>query len=55
MRRGAGRCVGCGALASAELPVEAFPAVAHLALAKPYLAGRNPSGLVKRLRLTRRR
>jgi len=38
--------------ATAALPVEAFPAVAHLAVASPYLAGRNPLGLEKRLRMT---
>jgi phytoene synthase len=36
----------------AGLPVAAFPAVAHLALARPYLAGRNPLGIEKRLRMT---
>ena len=36
----------------ADLPVAAFPAVAHVALAWPYLAGRNPPGLEKRLRIT---
>ena len=36
----------------AALPVEAFPAVAHLTLAGPYLAGRTPSDLEKRVRLT---
>jgi len=38
--------------AIAGLPVAAFPAVAHLALATPYLAGRNPLGIEKRLRMT---
>jgi phytoene synthase len=36
----------------AALPVEAFPAVAHLALASGYLVGREPSELEKRARLT---
>jgi phytoene synthase len=36
----------------AALPVEAFPAVAHLALARGYLAGREPSEIEKRVRLT---
>jgi len=36
----------------AALPVEAFPAVAHLALAGGYLAGREPSELEKRARIT---
>jgi phytoene synthase len=36
----------------AGLPVEAFPAVAHVALARPYLVGRNPLGFEKRLRMT---
>jgi len=36
----------------AALPVEAFPAVAHLTLAGTYLAGRTPSELEKRARLT---
>jgi phytoene synthase len=36
----------------AALPVEAFPAVAHLAFVAPYLAGREPSDLEKRSRLT---
>jgi phytoene synthase len=35
-----------------ELPVAAFPAVAYAALARPYAAGRAPSELAKRLRLT---
>jgi 15-cis-phytoene synthase len=35
----------------AALPVEAFPAVAHLALAGGYLADREPSELEKRARL----
>ena len=34
------------------LPVEAFPSVAHLALVEGYLAGRQPSELEKRARLT---
>jgi len=34
------------------LPVEAFPAVAYATLARPYAAGRAPSELEKRLRLT---
>ena len=38
--------------AAASLPVAAFPAVAHLALVAPYLAGRRPLGLEKRLRMT---
>ncbi|MBV9509820.1 MAG: squalene/phytoene synthase family protein [Caulobacteraceae bacterium] len=38
--------------AARALPVAAFPAVAHVALAGPYLAGRRPLGLEKRLRLT---
>ena len=36
----------------AALPVEAFPVVAHLALIQGYLAGRTPSELEKRARLT---
>jgi len=35
-----------------DLPVEAFPAVAHLTLVGGYLAGREPSELEKRARLT---
>lgn len=35
-----------------ELPVAAFPAVAYATLAAPYAAGRIPSELEKRLRLT---
>jgi phytoene synthase len=34
------------------LPVEAFPTVAYATLARPYAAGRAPSDLEKRLRLT---
>lgn len=34
------------------LPVEAFPAVAYAALARPYAAGSAPSELSKRIRLT---
>ena len=34
------------------LPVKAFPAVAHLALAGPYLKGHAPSELEKRARIT---
>jgi phytoene synthase len=34
------------------LPVSAFPAIAYAALARPYAAGRAPSELEKRLRLT---
>jgi phytoene synthase len=37
---------------SADLPVEAFPAVAYACLAKPYAAGRSVTELEKRLRLT---
>jgi phytoene synthase len=36
----------------AGLPVEAFPAVAHLTLVDGYLVGREPSELEKRARLT---
>ena len=36
----------------AALPVDAFPAVGHLALVGSYLAGREPSELEKRARLT---
>jgi phytoene synthase len=36
----------------AALPVEGFPAVAHLSLVKSYLAGRQPLGFEKRLRMT---
>jgi phytoene synthase len=36
----------------AALPVAAFPAIAYAALARPYAAGRTPSELEKRLRLT---
>ena len=36
----------------AALPVEAFPAVAHLTLVKSYLAGGQPGQLEKRARLT---
>ena len=36
----------------ALLPVEAFPAVAHLALVDGYLKGRDPSEIEKRARLT---
>jgi 15-cis-phytoene synthase len=36
----------------AALPVAAFPAVAYATLASPYAAGRKPSDLEKRLRLT---
>ncbi len=39
-------------LALAELPVTAFPAVVYAALARPYAAGRVPSELTKRMRLT---
>ena len=35
-----------------DLPVEAFPAAAYATLARPYMAGREPSELAKRLRLT---
>jgi phytoene synthase len=38
--------------AARTLPVSAFPAVAYVALAKAYAAGRTPSALAKRLRLT---
>ncbi|MDR3511279.1 MAG: squalene/phytoene synthase family protein [Caulobacteraceae bacterium] len=38
--------------AAAGLPVAAFPAVAYAGLARPYAAGRTPSELEKRLRLT---
>jgi phytoene synthase len=33
------------------LPADAFPAVAHAALARPYAAGRKPGPLGKRLRM----
>lgn len=33
------------------IPPEAFPAIAHAALARPYLAGRRPSAFGKRLRM----
>ena len=46
------RALGEALAGVGALPVEAFPAVAHLALAPAYLAGRNPLGLIKRLRLT---
>jgi phytoene synthase len=39
-------------LALLALPVAAFPAVAYAALARSYAAGRTPSELSKRLRLT---
>lgn len=38
--------------AAASLPVPAFPALAYASLARPYAAGRTPSDLEKRLRLT---
>jgi phytoene synthase len=38
--------------AAAGLPVAAFPAVAYAGLAKPYAAGRIPSELEKRARIT---
>ena len=38
--------------AARDLPVAAFPAVAYATLASPYAAGRAPSELEKRLRLT---
>lgn len=38
--------------AAVSLPVAAFPAVAYAALARPYAAGRAPSELEKRARLT---
>jgi phytoene synthase len=38
-------------VAAATLPVAAFPAVAHLTLARPYLNGRDPGELERRLRL----
>jgi phytoene synthase len=38
--------------AAAALPVSAFPAVAYAGLARLYAAGRSPSELEKRLRLT---
>jgi phytoene synthase len=38
--------------ALADLPVAAFPAVAYCTLARPYAAGREPSDLEKRLRVT---
>lgn len=38
--------------ALSALPVEAFPAVAHLTLLRAYLAGREPPGLERRLRIT---
>jgi phytoene synthase len=34
------------------LPVEAFPCIAYATLARPYAAGRSPSDLEKRVRLT---
>jgi phytoene synthase len=34
------------------IPAAAFPAAAHAALARPYAAGRRPSELEKRLRIT---
>jgi phytoene synthase len=37
---------------AASLPVSAFPCVAYATLAGPYAAGRSPSELEKRLRLT---
>jgi phytoene synthase len=42
----AARTAGAGA------PVSAFPAIAYACLARPYAAGRTPSELEKRLRLT---
>lgn len=38
--------------AAAGLPVSAFPAVAYAGLARAYAAGRTPSELAKRIRLT---
>jgi phytoene synthase len=38
--------------AAASLPVPAFPALAYACLARPYAAGRTPSELEKRVRLT---
>jgi phytoene synthase len=44
--------LGVARRAAGALPVEAFPCVAYASLAGAYAAGRNPSELEKRLRLT---
>jgi 15-cis-phytoene synthase len=46
------QALAAGRASIAALPVEAFPAVAHMALAGGYLAGRELSELEKRARLT---
>lgn len=46
------RALDAARTALADLPVAAFPAVAYCALARSYAAGREPSELEKRLRLT---
>jgi phytoene synthase len=44
--------LGTAGAALAALPVNAFPAVAYVTLARPYAAGRELSDLEKRARLT---
>ena len=44
--------LGAANAALRSLPVEAFPTVAYATLARPYAAGRAPSELGKRVRLT---
>lgn len=52
LRRRVGEDLAAARKAAAALPVAAFPAVAYAGLARPYAAGRIPSELEKRLRLT---
>jgi len=46
------RTLGEAKATLADLPVAAFPAVAYATLARPYAAGKTPSELSKRIRLT---
>ena len=52
VRERVGAAMGEARIAAQALPVEAFPCVAYVGLAGVYAAGRNPSELEKRLRLT---
>jgi phytoene synthase len=52
VRERVGEALGQARAAASALPVAGFPCVAYAALAGAYAAGRNPSDLEKRLRLT---
>ena len=51
VRSGVGHALAAAKSTVAQLPVAAFPAVAHVALARPYAAGRSPGELERRARI----